>query len=200
MIPSPGVVGVVLAGGRSTRLGEDKTRVLYRGGCLLERAVETMRAVVDEVWISGRDPAPYGVAAPWVPDRESGRGPAAGVAAALARLQRPCLVISCDLPLLREDHLRRLLDRRAVRPPHALVTLYAQDWTEYVESLVAVYEPEGLPRLERSLAAGLGKLSAVFGPDVRHRLDYGPDEMEAFFNVNTPDDLAHLRRVEVNAG
>ena len=64
--------------------------------------------------------------------------------------------------------------------------------TGYVESLVAVYEPGGVPLLRESLARGEPRLSGIFSEDVRLHIDYSREDRpvaRAFFNINSPPDL-----------
>ena len=74
------VLGVVLAGGQSTRFGSDKALAEWRGQTLLDRAVATLAQQCDAVIVAGRAEAP----APIVPDRpRPGMGPLAGLNGAL---------------------------------------------------------------------------------------------------------------------
>lgn len=99
------IIGVVLAGGRSTRFGRDKAMLSWQGKPLIERQIEALRAAgVDAVRVSGDRPA-YG----GIPDAVPGKGPLAG----LARIAAACpdddlLVIPVDMPLLSPALLCRL--------------------------------------------------------------------------------------------
>lgn len=197
--------GVVLAGGRSARLGQDKADIVYCGATLLGRAVELLRRHCDTVCVVGRNPAPQLPVndkrtkdrnVSWLLDLVPGRGPAGGVATALKTLQRPCLVLSCDLPLMDDATLRRLLQGRTERPEHALMTTFRQAETGYIEALVAVYEVEALPRIEAAFADDLYQLNRILPEPVRHHLPYRREEAVPFFNLNHPSDLSLLRTLE----
>jgi molybdopterin-guanine dinucleotide biosynthesis protein A len=103
---------MVLAGGRSTRMGRDKALLDWRGRPLLERQLDALRAAgVDDVRVSGDRPDYGGVA-----DARPGLGPLgglAGVAGAVAG-EADLVVIPVDMPLLGAALLRRL---RAEQPP-----------------------------------------------------------------------------------
>jgi len=193
------VLGVVLVGGKSTRLGRDKAVEVVGGKSLLAATVALVSDVVGEVVVSGRDPAPLGVNAPWLPDAVAGKGPAGGILTALETFRRPVLAVSCDLPFLRRETLTNLLEARNRRPDAALLTTYRRTDTGYVESLVAVYEPAGAPHLRQAIEKGVNRLSAVFHEGLRHHLDYDPGDALAarpFFNVNYPRDLELARKME----
>lgn len=185
--------GFVLAGGKSRRLGTDKVELLWSGQSMLSRTVGLARQVCDEVWISGRNPDGLQVDAPWLPDEMTGAGPMAGIMTGLKRLGSPLLVLACDLPLLDLATVERLVEGWRDRPEKAVMTTFRQAETGYVESLVAIYQPEAVPLLARSLERGLYKLSRAIPEDVRHHIPYTHDEAMPFFNLNFPADLAFLR-------
>lgn len=195
-------VGVILAGGRSSRMGRDKAWLTFFGQPMLCRVAAVVRNVTGELFVSGRDPAAFGIDAPWLPDVLAGQGPAAGVLTVLEALGRSCLVVSCDLPFLDETTLGRLVAAWRARPAGALMTTYRLIDTGYVESLVAVYDPEGAPRLRAALARGQRRLSAIFPEDLRWHIDYDRSDLavaRAFFNVNSPPDLVLARGMETGS-
>lgn len=194
-------VGIILAGGKSTRLGLDKTELLFLGESLLWRTAALLRRHCESVMIVGRRPG--GTCRdckveelPWLLDETPGRGPAGGVATALKAARRPCLVLACDLPRMDDATVRRLLHGRQDRGASTLMTTFRQVETGYVEALVAVYEPEALPLLEAAFVKRLFQLNRIFPASVRHHLPYRRHEADSFFNVNLPTDLALLRSLE----
>lgn len=202
--------GIVLAGGKSRRLGRDK-RALQLGSSRpqLEETVSRLsEAVAEVIVVAGGDlmsVADLLRAAPRltsiVPDLQTGMGPLGGLCAGLqaARFEA-ALVVACDLPFLSVSVLRYLLD-------------YAGEYDLLVprraggrlEMLHAVYRRTCLPilrsRLERgqlSLNGAIGDLSAA-GLKVQliedseiARLD---PRLQTFFNVNTPADLQEAERL-----
>ena len=101
--------GVVLAGGRSSRMGEDKAGLLWRGERFLDLAMRRLEALVgaERVWASGE-----GRGEKCVPDRKPGLGPLGGLHAVCERLPGGAglLVSPVDMPLLQEEELARLRD------------------------------------------------------------------------------------------
>lgn len=192
-------LGVVLAGGKSSRMGRDKAWLTFFGQPLLRRVADTLASVTGEVLVSGRDPSPFGLNVPWLADEMAELGPAGGVLTVLAATGRPCLVVSCDLPFLDVDTLDRLVAAWQARPAGALMTTYRIVETGYVESLVAVYDPEGADVLRRNLGRGQRRLSAIFPEKIRCHVDYNRADTataRAFFNVNSPPDLIRARGME----
>lgn len=208
MTQPPLPFGMLLAGGKSTRLGRDKVLERVEGQTLLARSLGLLRQVCRQVVVSGRDPSILAGesalvrATPWLPDDQPGRGPMGGIATCLrARGPRggPVLALACDLPFLDRETLDRLVWERAHRAPGTVMTTYFQPATGYIESLVAIYEPEALPLLEAAMADGGYKLSRAVPPALRHHIPYDPEAAQVFFNINFPADLALLRRVHAAA-
>lgn len=192
-------LGVILAGGKSSRMGRDKAWLTFFGQPLLSRVADILGRVTGELFVSGRDPAPFGLSVPWLPDETPDLGPAGGVLTVLAAVKRPCLVVSCDLPFLDEATLARLIEAWRRRPASALMTTYHIVETGFVESLVAVYDPGSAALLRRRLGEGERRLSAIFSEDLRWHVDYSKTDhatARAFFNVNSPPDLTRARGME----
>ena len=193
------LAGMVLAGGKSSRLGHDKARIVFSGASLLARSVDLLKRHCDKVHIVGRLADDHGLDVPSFLDDIPGRGPAEGIATILRRLDRPCLVLSCDLPLMDDRTLRRLKAGWREKPETALMTTFQQEDTGYIEALVAVYEPEALPLLEQAFSRGLHQLNRILAEPVRHHIPYPRSEATPFFNVNHPADLSMLRHLENGA-
>lgn len=186
------MIGAVLAGGRSTRLGRDKTRLRLPGDGrdMLARTADLLAACTDEVVVSCRaDAVPPGLPHRAVPDLEEGLGPFGGVWSLLRAVREPVLVLSCDLPFMDEATLRRLVRARDARPAHALMTTYQQAETGYIEALTAIYEPGCLPFFEAARARGVRQINLVVPEERQARLVYTRRESRPFFNVNFPADL-----------
>ena len=153
------IAGVVLAGGRSRRMGRDKS-LLRLGGdtapTLLERSVALLRPLCEQVWVSCRAGQTY-ARQNCVPDLLPASGPICGVHAALVRARAEgipaVLALSCDLPLMHTGMLRRLVAAFAASPRQSLMTAFMapNGWTE---SLAAIYRVEAAPFLEAAVARG----------------------------------------------
>jgi molybdopterin-guanine dinucleotide biosynthesis protein A len=203
------IVGVVLAGGSSARMGEHKPAIRLRKNMpdLLSHAIGLLRACTDEVWVSCRQ----GQTVPdcrCVHDREEGLGPIGGVVSALAELARSpyraAFILSCDLPFMNKDTLVRLVSARWARrscqsrrdaKPEALMTTFRQAETGYIEALVAIYEQDALPFFEQALAARVRQINLVLRPEQRTDVIYTRSEALPFFNVNYPEDLETARQM-----
>jgi molybdenum cofactor guanylyltransferase len=188
--------GVILAGGKSRRLGIDKAGVVFEGVNLLKRTVLLAARFCPTVFVVGRDPSPLGLEVPWSLDLQPGLGPLGGIITALTRSGDSCLVLTCDLPLLNAEILAALLEGREKRHPSAIMTTFLHECTGYIEPLVAVYEPDALQLLQQSGEQGVRQLSVALPVEVRHHVPVQPGMGRAFFNINYPADLELLRELE----
>jgi len=186
------VAAFVLTGGKSSRMGQEKSALLLNGNTLLERAIEIAHAASDDVQFLG---APYlpalgtcGITV--IPDRFPGCGPLAGIDAALAATDAALnFILSVDTPFVPEEFVRYLLER--ARGNEALVT-YPHLNSGY-QPLCAVYRKEFGPIAEAALQSGHYKIDPLFAhiptctiDDAELRkLGFGD---EIFDNLNTPED------------
>lgn len=189
------LTGLVLAGGLSSRLGRDKTSLaLNDGETLLLRSVRLLRQVLPRVLVVGRT-APELTAldgVECVDDLAPGCGPVGGIYTGLTRSGTDCLVLSCDLPLMTQDLLEKLVSAWAARRPETLLCAYAQQETGKVENLVAVYSADIAELLKNRLDKRLLKIALITPAERTELIHYGFDDALPFFNINYPADLRLL--------
>lgn len=179
--------GLVLAGGRSTRMGRDKAALAYRGRSQLEAAWALLEGRVARCFVSVRpdqvdDPAR--ARHPQIVDGAEGVGPAAGLLAAQrAHPEAAWLVLACDLPFLDGATLDHLI---AARDPGRIATAFRSARDGLPEPLCAVYEPAAAAPFARHVAAGRScPRKFLIGHDTR-LIDL-PD-MRALDNINSADE------------
>lgn len=189
-----GPVAVVLAGGRSSRMGRDKATLVVGGRTLAQRAADLLGSVCPEVLVADRG---RGVV-PGLPSAEDGpgRGPAGGLLGAARHVPgRPLLALACDLPRVPAALLGALVELAARRSADLTLPRSPRG----PEPLVAVYGPKALTALEERVAAGEHALVGLLGRDgltvavlEGAALARFGDPADLFRNVNTPDDLRGL--------
>lgn len=186
--------GLVLAGGRSSRMGVDKASLEIAGRSQLDQAVQTMRGCVAEVFVSVRDGQQHDVVRasyPCIVDRFADLGPAAGILSAhLVEPDAAWLVVACDMPMLDAATLRCLV--RARRPQLA-ATAFRRPGTEQPEPLCAIYEPATLARFLRLTEQGFAGGPRDFLAGAETYLLTAPDE-HLLENVNTPADFTRIKQ------
>ena len=154
--PPPTLRGLVLAGGRSERMGTDKATLVYRDDLpQVEAAARLLDPRCVTVHLSTRAGQSVPAAAahrPQLVDRHPQPGPLAGILTAFDFDPAAAwLIVACDLPLLDGDTLDRLL---AARAPAAPATAYASADAGLPEPLCAIYEPAFRPVLASAAEAG----------------------------------------------
>jgi len=181
----------ILAGGKSTRMGEDKAFVMLSGQTLLARAMETAHAVSGDVRIVG-EARKFREYSAVVEDVFRNCGPLAGIHAALRSSSAELnLILAVDLPFVTPDLLRFLL--RRARESSAMVTLPRSEtgW----QPLCAVYRRAFADVAEQALQQRRYKIDALFDRDRVLVVDGQELSAEGFHqnlfrNMNTPEELA----------
>ena len=184
--------GLVLAGGRSTRMRRDKAALEYAGRSQLERAVELVVPLVERVFVSVRSDQtadPLRARFAQIVDSGEAAGPIAGIMAAQARYPEAAwLVLACDLPLLERQTLEHLLRSRR---PERQATAYRSSHDGLPEPLCAIYEPASREALQVQVAGGRDcPRKFLINADTELIDQPRPDALD---NVNTPEDYGTAR-------
>lgn len=198
------LTGIILAGGKSSRMGVNKALLTIDGENLVQRLVGRLKRLCDQMIIVANDPNPYrGLGVPIVGDILPGNGPLGGIQAGLAASTTPyCLVIACDMPHASVD-LGRYMARQAAGYDVVVPTHQSG-----LEPLHALYSRSCLPHIEARLTAGgQGDRRIIsFYPDVAVRqvveAEIKPfgDPRIIFCNINTREDYERLRVGGANEG
>lgn len=142
---------IVLAGGKSRRMGRDKAGLRLGGVALLDRVVRQVEGLFDEVLVSvspGRAATAPGYRT--VEDAAPGQGPLAGILAGLkAARNDACAVLACDIPEIDLGFLEKLL--ALSRGVDIAVPVSPAG---HFEPLLAVYRKAVIPEIEALVAAG----------------------------------------------
>ena len=177
--------GLVLAGGRSTRMQRDKAAIEYRPGeSQLGAAMKLLAPRVARAFVSVRDEQRGDAARsawPQIVDRGGVEGPIAGITAALHDFPDAAwLVLACDLPFLDANTLDVLI---AARDPAGDATAYRSTHDGLPEPLCAIYEPRARDSITTYLSTGRN-CPRKFLINARTRLLEQPNP-RALDNVNT---------------
>src|SRR5947208_16370571 len=108
------ISAVLLAGGKSRRMGQDKSTILFRNAPLWQIQLDLLRKVSPkEIFISAPSDPPWRPAdIEFVPDDQPSRGPLSGIAAALSQITTDhLLALAIDMPFMTEGYLRSLCEK-----------------------------------------------------------------------------------------
>lgn len=191
---------VVLVGGRSTRLGQDKVFVEIGGEPLVRRVIGRLRPVVDAIVLVAAEPvadpvAHYGLDLPVVADRYPGRGSLGGLWTGLAAVPTEyAFVMAVDMPFINPNLVRFLGD--AATGSDVVIPIV----NDLPQPTHAVYSRRCLDPIEERLRADQLRMIGFHDAVRVRRIDEAtvrtidPD-LRSFFNLNRPADLEAARRI-----
>ena len=181
--------GLVLAGGKSRRMGQDKASLSHGGLSQLEFVFNLMTGVTDKQFVSTSEAQRHDelrARFPQIVDRYEDLGPIAGILSALETYpEADWLVVACDLPNLDEHTLGELL---ANAPQDEPFTAYRSSRDGLPEPLCAVYRANSVAILRRFVDEGIKCPRKVLLRSNAHLLDL--PQPAALDNINTREDLA----------
>ncbi|WES98505.1 NTP transferase domain-containing protein [Chryseobacterium arthrosphaerae] len=189
----PPVNGLVLAGGKSVRMGKAKDLFHWHGKEQRYFAADLVAPFCEEVFISCRqdqlenfDPGYKALT-----DTFLNMGPFGGILSALrSRRDTAWLVVACDLPLLDPKSLEFLLRSR---DPEKAATTYESPFDGLPEPLITIWEPKSYPLLLHFLGMGITcPRKVLINSDT---LILKPENPDALMNVNTPEDAEKAKQI-----
>lgn len=191
--PSPATSGVLLAGGKSSRMGTNKALLRFRTGqTVIERIVGRIRPLCEEVLLVTNTPEEYAfLGLPMYPDAYPGASSLGGIYTGVLHATSPrALVLSCDLPLVSPDLLESLL----TLPFDYDVLMPFVDGRQ--QPLHAVYAKTTVDAMRIQIESGDLKIVRLLDT-LRSRVvtDFRPEWLPSFRNMNTPEDWEEIRNL-----
>ncbi|MBT8297765.1 MAG: NTP transferase domain-containing protein [Maribacter sp.] len=162
MILADKIYGLVLSGGKSTRMGKDKGLIAYHGKPQREYLYNLLEKVCSKTFMSIREEQLGGIPSTFrtIIDDDVFRGPFNGILSAHKKYPDVAwLVLACDLPLIDEKSLRDLIK---ARKGSASATAFAQKENPLPEPLCAIWEPSALTAAIPYLESGNGSCPRKF--------------------------------------
>lgn len=182
------VYGLVLAGGESRRMGQDKALLVREGQSQLSRLASLLERVTDRVFVSTRREQ-QGESErnrfQQIVDRYENMGPIAGILSALeTHADVDWLVVACDLPNVDEATLQFLLENRSAQQPF---TAFRSSYDELPEPLCALYRAGSDRVIHQFIDDGIVcPRKVLIRSDTLLLQQPNPESLD---NINTPDDL-----------
>lgn len=191
------VSAMILVGGASSRMGENKALLQLAGQSILERVVAAVRPLADDILLITNDPTPYtSLHLPLVPDIQPHYGPLMGLYSGLIAVRHElALLLACDMPFVQTALLAHMIH---LAEDYDVVVPTSEDG---LHPLHALYRRSTcLPAIEQALARRQRRMISFYD-QVRVR-ELPPRDYARFdplgialMNVNTPAELAHARDV-----
>ena len=189
---------VIQAGGQSTRMGENKALKPFLGRPLVQRVIERLAPIADELLLTTNQPEEFAfLELPLFSDIKPGRGPLGGLYTALVSAKYSSVaVVACDMPFASAP----LLVAAASILSQEGADVVIAETAEGFEPLHAVYRRETcIPAIESAMEADQWRVISWL-PQVKVR-KLSPEELGrfdpqglAFWNVNTPEEFSNAER------
>ncbi|MCT4603376.1 MAG: molybdenum cofactor guanylyltransferase [Marinifilum sp.] len=192
MIEKKKTVGIVLSGGKSSRMGTEKGLVQWKGKALIEYAVDCLRNICDSIIISSNKTCYNHLNFPVVKDEIANCGPIGGIYSCMKNIRADYyFIVSCDVPNVPADLFNDLF-----RNIGDSDLIYAVDESGKKQPLVAVYSFACLPIIEEQLLKGNFKMMKLLDL-IQHKEFYVSAKLKYFTpnmlsNANSPDELQKL--------
>jgi molybdopterin-guanine dinucleotide biosynthesis protein A len=186
------ISGILLAGGKSSRMGREKGSISMGGKALFEYPLAVLEALCDEVLVSAGPGNEIKFQHPVVNDRVEGLGPLGGILSCLEHSSTPWnFILSYDMPLVSKGLVRHLMDLREE------VELVIPGLDEHKpEPLCGLYHKDVIPAIRHMVAQKNYAVHQLI-PRVCSRFVLIEPGMpfyqpELFLNINRQDDLEHF--------
>ena len=183
-----------MAGGQSSRMGMDKSFVLFEGQPMIEVVIDAVAGLGDETLLITNKPDEYAhLNLPMVSDVYPDHGSLGGIFTAVYAASHPhTLVVACDMPWLNRPLLEYMI---ALRESADVIV---PRWEKYPEPLHAIYSKACLNPIEAKLKEKRLKITGFFGEvDVqfvdRKEIERFDRNGRSFANINSPEDLEEAR-------
>ena len=178
--------GVILAGGKSKRMGLDKSLLEFKGKTLIQRIIDEHNKLVENVFVIGKETGTLQNAI-GVKDNIENIGPIGGLYTAMSEIKANWYLISpCDMPFLNHSDLKVILNEVKNSSHEAIIA----ESEKGLEPLVAAYNSSVLPVLKKNIENGNYAIRSLFKKINTKLLKFNAQifEKDIFFNINYPDD------------
>lgn len=192
--------GLVLAGGRSARMGSDKGALVYEGAPQSERVLSMLAKVCEKAFVSCRPEQkelPHLKSLPAITDSFLGVGPNSGILSAMREFPEAAwMVVACDLPRF---SLKAAQTLAAERNPFKTATCFFNEERGWPEPLCAVYEPKAWHALLSHMGLGINCPRKVLANE--NIKTVAPPQASDIENANTQNERAEaLKHFETIRG
>jgi len=187
------LTGFILAGGKSSRMGQDKGLLLLSGKAMICHAIETLIPFVNEVIVVSNNPEYKKIGYETISDLIKDTGPVAGIYTALQHsTTQKNFIMSCDVPFVSPE----IVDNLIKHSGNNLITVAGS--AHGVQPLCGVYSKECISSFYECLKNGMVKLKDVIKLVSYQMIDMSICEVQhshLFKNINTKEDLLLANKI-----
>ena len=185
------ITGIILAGGKSSRMGSEKGLIQYQGKAMIVYAIELLKPLCNELLISANSDAYHHLGYRVVADEIPEAGPMGGIYSCMKQAKNEvCLVLSCDMPLMQYQALAAILQN--IAGFDAVLPLHGDD---YYEPLCAAYRKSLIPEFEKRIRKGSFKMLDLIkncNTNILAVAENSKLNPSLFYNINSKKDLKQL--------
>lgn len=186
--PKTKYTGVIMAGGKSNRMGSDKGLMLYNGKPMVQYSIDLLRPFCVEMLISTQNSEYRQFGLPLIPDEIPNCGPMGGIYSALKASKTDfIIVLACDMPFMSKKTIQSLL--KNVDKFECVIPLI----NGKLEPLCAVYSKTIIEKIEISIKSGNLAMNRLI-MESKNMLICLKNNINDFQNINTPNELNGLFR------
>lgn len=202
------ITGIILAGGKSTRMGENKSFLILNGKPAIQNTIDLMKSLFSEVILITNEPDLYEfLGVTQYMDIYKNVGPIAGIHSGLTKSHtRKNFIISCDIPLM----TKRMIESIINYPSESDIVVAKADG--FIQQLCGIYSNSVLPIIEELIESSIEAENREIQQTKRkckiHQLlhlakttiienieDMDGYHPQIFYNMNNPDDYNTIKRI-----
>jgi len=181
--------GIVLAGGKSFRMGTDKGMIQWKGKTLAEHALEIISPLCTEIFISANSNDYNHFGYPILNDQYPDCGPIGGILTCMNQISTDLgIVIPIDMPFVTTEIYRKLMPQKETYD-----IIVALDHDSWHQPLCSIFNKSIIPAMEEQINSGDLGLPALYSKvrtkKVRFQLDQEYYNKNIFFNINSQADF-----------
>jgi molybdenum cofactor guanylyltransferase len=177
---------LILIGGKSSRMGTDKSLLNYHGKPQREYLFDLAQKYCSEVYFSCREEQRFSEKT--IIDRHSELGPMSGILSAFEHNKDVAwLVVACDMPLINENAFETLIK---YREPEKVATTFFNDENNAPDPLFTIYEPKAYLQLVEYVKSG-NKSPKIFLQNTDIQL-IKTENVDFLKNINTKEEFDKL--------
>lgn len=178
---------IILAGGKSSRMGQDKASMILGGKIVIQYVIDNLSFVFDEIFISGNH-SNYPISKGIIKDVIIQKGPIGGIRSALEFCQEDIFVCSCDMPFVSSDLIKNILQKKIKNKINVV------RFGEKIYPVLGIYPFSILNDLKKTIENGNLRMTSFLEQQNAHYIDCNDGFEHQLLNINT---LENFRNAEI---
>jgi molybdenum cofactor guanylyltransferase len=181
--------GILLSGGKSSRMGEDKAFMRYQNRYLYEFSLSILKLFSEEILLSSGNPRFKHLEYPCIVDEISNLGPLGGIFSCLRLIKNEyAIVLPCDMPFITEKIVKFLIENS-----DGFDITIALNHENHPEPLIGIYSSSLIPAIEEMIHSNQYKMQELFLRANTNFVKIPDIKPESFRNINYPEDFNSLQ-------